>query len=330
MTAPTLHPAARDGRNGAEQAGEPPRLPASRRNKRRFGADWKMAWAFVVPFLALFVVFHLVPVFYALWQSFHGVEKSGGLGFTKPSVIFVGLDNYAEALTDEGFLRSVGRVLLYGVVQVPVMLGLALVMALIFDTAIVRMRSLFQLAAFLPYAVPGIIASILWAFLYLPGVSPVLDLLDGAGAHIDFLAPGSVLWSIANISTWQWTGYNMIIIFAALQAVPRDLFEAARIDGATNWQIAWRIKVPLVAPAILITGLFSVVGTLQLFSEPTVLRTITNNVTYNYTPNMIVYNLAFGSNQPYYSAAVAVVIAIGAFLLSFGFLRVLQRRNPDE
>ncbi|MDX3227904.1 sugar ABC transporter permease [Streptomyces sp. ME19-01-6] len=145
-----------------------------------------------------------------------------------------------------------------------------------------------------------------------------------------FLSKGNVLWSIANVATWQWTGYNMIIIFAALQAIQREMFEAARIDGANNWQIAWRIKVPLVAPAILITGLFSVVGTLQLFSEPTVLRTITGNVTYNYTPNMIVYNLAFGSDQPYYSAAVAVVIAIGAFLLSFGFLRMLQRRNPDE
>ncbi|MES4902256.1 MULTISPECIES: sugar ABC transporter permease [unclassified Streptomyces] len=330
MTAPTLHPVTRDGRTGAEQAGKPPRLPASRRNKRRFGADWKMAWAFVIPFLAFFVVFHLVPVFYALWQSFHGVEKSGGLGFDTPHVIFVGLDNYTQALTDPAFLESVGRVLLYGLVQVPVMLGLALVMALIFDTAIVRMRGLFQLVAFLPYAVPGIIASIVWAFLYLPGVSPVVDFLDGVGTHVDFLSKDNVLWSIANVATWQWTGYNMIIIFAALQAIPRDMFEAARIDGAGNWQIAWRIKVPLVAPAILITGLFSVVGTLQLFSEPTVLRTITNNVTYNYTPNMIVYNLAFGSNQPYYSAAVAVIIAIGAFLLSFGFLRMLQRRNPDE
>ncbi|MEU0803844.1 sugar ABC transporter permease [Streptomyces sp. NPDC005970] len=330
MTAPTLDPATRGPGNGAEQAGDPPRLSASRRNKRRFGADWKTAWAFVVPFLAFFVVFHLVPVFYALWQSFHGVEKSGGLGFDTPNVIFVGLDNYTQALTDRDFLESVGRVLLYGLVQVPVMLGLALVMALIFDTAVIRMRGLFQLAAFLPYAVPGIIASIVWAFLYLPGVSPVVDFFDGAGAHVDFLSKDNVLWSIANVATWQWIGYNMIIIFAALQAIPRDMFEAARIDGASNWQIAWRIKVPLVAPAILITGLFSVVGTLQLFSEPTVLRTITNNVTYNYTPNMIVYNLAFGSNQPYYSAAVAVIIAIGAFLLSFGFLRMLQRRNPDE
>ena len=84
-----------------------------------------------------------------------------------------------------------------------------------------------------------------------------------------------------------------------------------------------------MTPAILITGLFSVVGTLQLFSEPTVLRSITSNVSYDYTPNMIVYNLAFGSDQPYYSAAVAVVIAVGSFVLSFGFLRLLQRRSPD-
>lgn len=300
----------------------------ARRNRLRLGADWKMAWGFTAPFLAVFLVFTLLPVVYALWRSFHGSQKSG-LGFGTPRVVFVGLDNYADTFTNREFLVSVGRVLLYGVVQVPVMLGLALVMALIFDTAIVRLRGLFQLAAFLPYAVPGVIASILWAFLYLPGVSPVVDLLDGIGAHVDFLAKDTVLWSIANVSTWQWTGYNMIIIYAALQAIDRDMFEAARIDGASDWHIAWLIKVPLVTPAILITGLFSVVGTLQLFSEPTVLRSITSNVTYDYTPNMIVYNLAFGSDQPYYSAAVAVVIAIGSFLLSFGFLRLLQRRSPD-
>jgi len=300
----------------------------ARRNRLRLGADWKMAWGFTAPFLAVFLVFTLLPVVYALWRSVHGARKSG-LGFGRPRVVFVGLDNYADTFTNREFLASVGRVLLYGVVQVPVMLGLALVMALIFDTAIVRLRGLFQLAAFLPYAVPGVIASILWAFLYLPGVSPVVDLLDGIGAHVDFLSRGTVLWSIANVSTWQWTGYNMIIIYAALQAIDRDLFEAARIDGASDWHIAWLIKVPLVTPAILITGLFSVVGTLQLFSEPTVLRAITSNVSYDYTPNMIVYNLAFGSDQPYYSAAVAVVIAIGSFLLSFGLLRLLQRRSPD-
>jgi multiple sugar transport system permease protein len=304
------------------------RPPAVLRNKRRFGADWKMAWLFIVPFFALFALFHIVPVGYAVWESFHGAEDSG-LGFGTPSVTFVGFDNYTRAFTNPDLAAAVGRVLLYGIVQVPVMLGLALVMALIFDTAIVRLRSLFQLAAFLPYAVPGVIASILWAFLYLPGVSPIVDLLDGVGTDVDFLSRGSVLWSIANVATWQWTGYNMIIIFAALQAIQREIFEAARIDGANNWQIAWRIKVPLVMPAILVTGLFSVIGTLQLFSEPMVLRTITGNVTYNYTPNMIVYNLAFGSNETYYSAAVAVVIALGSFLLSFGFLRLLQKRNPQ-
>ena len=299
------------------------------RTRHWFGPDWKLAWTFVAPFLGVFTVFTITPVFYALWQSFHGVKKSG-LGFGAGRTIFVGFDNYAQALTNSAFLTSIGRVLLYGVVQVPLMLGLALIMALIFDTAVIKLRSLFQLAAFLPYAVPGVVASILWAFLYLPGVSPIVAFLDGLGAEVDFLSQGTVLWSIANVATWQWTGYNMIIIFAALQAIQREIFESARLDGANGWQIAWRIKVPLVAPAILITALFSVVGTLQLFSEPMVLRSITGNVTYNFTPNMIVYNLAFGSNQPHYSAAVAVLIAVGSFLLSFGFLRLLQRRNPDE
>lgn len=329
--AATSDPSAPAAGHAPDEEPRPRRLggggPAVLRNKRRFGSDWKMAWLFVAPFFVVFSLFHFVPVGHALWQSLHGASESG-LGFGSATVSFVGVDNYTRALTNPEFIASVGRVLLYGAVQVPIMLGLALVMALIFDTAVVRMRRMFQLAAFLPYAVPGVIASILWAFLYLPGVSPVVDILDGLGSDIDFLSRGTVLWSIANVATWQWTGYNMIIIFAALQAIQREMFEAARIDGANNWQIAWRIKVPLVTPAILVTGLFSVIGTLQLFSEPMVLRTITGNVTYNYTPNMVVYNIAFGSNEPHYSAAIAVIIAIGSFVLSFGFLRLLQKRNP--
>jgi multiple sugar transport system permease protein len=294
--------------------------------KSRLGRDWKIGWTFVIPFLAFFVVFTIVPVLFALWQSVHDAPRSG-LGFEQPKEIFVGLDNFVRAIQDQHFIESAGRVALYGVVQVPVMLGLALVMALIFDAGVVKLRSLFQVVAFLPYAIPGVIASIVWAFLYLPGISPVVEFLHGLAIPVDFLAPGTVLWSIANVATWQWTGYNMIIVFASLQALPQDIFEAARIDGAGKLQIAWRIKVPLVTPALIITGLFSVVGTLQLFSEPMVLRSLTGNVTYDYTPNMMVYNLAFGSDQRYAAAAFAVVIAVVSFVLSFGFLRLLQRRT---
>jgi multiple sugar transport system permease protein len=142
----------------------------------------------------------------------------------------------------------------------------------------------------------------------------------------DFLGPGSVLWSIANIATWAYAGYNMLIIFAALQAIPGEIYESARIDGCSGWRIAWYIKIPLVAPALVLTGIFSIIGTLQLFNEPQVLSAISNNISSSYTPNYYAYFTAFGNNNYYYAAAMAVVLALVTFVFSFGFLRVTQRQ----
>jgi multiple sugar transport system permease protein len=297
---------------------------AARQRRTPFRKEKLVGYAFVAPFLLLFLVFQLIPVAYALWQSLHATLRPG-LGIGRVTTEFVGLANYMQALQDQEFISSIFRVLLFGIVQVPVMLSLALVLALIFDSALALFRQFFQFAAFLPYALPGLVASILWAFLYLPGVSPVVALLQALNLPHDFLGPGTVLWSIANIVTWQWTGYNMLIIFAALQALPHDIFEAARVDGASGWTINTRIKIPLVLPSIILTAVFSIIGTLQLFSEPMIVRTLTNNVTTKYTPNMAAYNIAFGGNNPNYAAAVAVVLAIVTFILSFGFMKLTQR-----
>ncbi|WP_426622962.1 carbohydrate ABC transporter permease [Leifsonia sp. McL0607] len=306
-------------------------LTAETRTARRKGAsrDWRFAWIFLAPFLLLFLLFRIVPVVFAIGQSLF-TQTSSGTGFGAATVDFAGLANYARALTDPTLLTAAGRVLLYGLVQVPVMLVLALAMALLFDSGMVRLRRALQLFSFLPYAVPGVIGSIIWAFLYVPGISPIVNALQALDLPADFLSPHTVLWSIANVTTWQWTGYNMIIIFSALQALPRDIFEAAKLDGATGWHVARLIKVPLVMPAIVLTALFSIIGTLQLFSEPMVLKTLTGNVTYNYTPNMFVYNLAFGTNDAYYASAVSVVMAVATFLLSLGLLKLLQRRSDDD
>jgi multiple sugar transport system permease protein len=293
------------------------------RQRQSFRRGKLVGYAFIAPFLLLFVVFQLIPVAYALLQSVQATARSG-LGIGAATTRFVGLANYAQALQDQEFIAGVLRMLLFGVVQVPIMLGIALLLALIFDSSVALFRRFFQFAAFLPYAVPGIVASILWSFLYLPGISPVVSAFQTLNVPLDFLAPGTVLWSIANIVTWQWTGYNMLIVFAALQALPHDIFEAARVDGANSWTINTRIKIPLVLPSIILTAVFSIIGTLQLFSEPVIVRTLTSNVTSKFTPNMAAYNIAFGGNNPNYASAVAVTLAIFTFILSFGFMKLTQ------
>ncbi|MFC9332054.1 carbohydrate ABC transporter permease [Kitasatospora sp. NPDC057015] len=291
---------------------------------RQSPAHTRAAFGFLLPFGLLFAALFLLPIGYTLGQSLYRVERSG-LGFGPSRTVFAGAANYAAALKDGSFLAGVARILLLGIVQVPVMLGLALVLALLVDTRSTRLRGFFRLACFLPYAIPGVVATLLWAFLYLPGTSPLVAGLTSMGIRVDLLSAGTVLWSTANIVTWTWTGYNMLVILAALRAVPGELYEAAELDGAGSWRIAWHIKIPLVVPALVLTGTFSIIGTLQLFTEPVILRSLTSTVSADYTPNMAAYQAAFGANDYGRASAIAVLLALATCLLSFSFLRLSAR-----
>src|SRR3989441_3775515 len=241
------------------------------RTSRALRPEARAPYLFLLPFVVLFTLFFIVPIIYAIYQSLFRSERSG-LGLGAATVSFNGLANYLDVVHDPNFYSSLGRVLLYGIVQVPVMLVLALVLALLLDSTVVRLKAFFRVAFFVPFAIPGIIAALLWAFFYQPVFSPIVKGFQALGLPApDFLGPGTVLWSIANIATWTYAGYNMLIIFAALQAIPTDIYEAARVDGCTGWRVAWNIKIPLVAPALILTCIFSIVGTLQLFAEPQVL-----------------------------------------------------------
>jgi len=299
------------------------------------------AWLwFILPFLVPFVLFYLLPIGYAIVQSLTKTERTGGI-FGETTTTFAGLEQYSRVVSDPAFLRGVGRVLLFGVVQVPIMLAFALLLALLLDSAVARLKRTFRIAFFLPYGIPGVIAALMWAFLYSPQLSPIVDLLEGGGigvdflgsgtilwsiVGVDFLGSGTILWSIANVVTWTYTGYNMLIIFAAMQAIPQSVYEAAKVDGAGGIRTAWSIKIPLVLPALVLTGVFSIIGTLQLFTEPIVFRAISTNVTSSFTPNLLAYTTASANNYPL-AAAISVVLAVATFILSFTFLRATARRS---
>ncbi|MBO8194803.1 sugar ABC transporter permease [Streptomyces oryzae] len=303
------------------------RKPAARRRSAR--PDRK-AWTFLGPFLAVYVFAMILPICYAIYQSLLKVERSGPLGLGKPSVTFAGLDNYALALEQTTFLEGFGRVLLFGAVQVPVMLLLALTLALLLDQVKDRWAGLLRATYFLPYGIPGVIATLLWGFLYVPGISPVNDVLGKLGVQPDFLGYDNILWSIANIVVWEFAGYNMLIIVAQLKSIPQELYEAARIDGAGPWQTAWRIKLPLVRPALTLTCVFSIIGTMQLFAEPLVLKRLAPAVTNDYTPNLSAYFDAFANANVYLAAAKSVLLAVVAMVLSFGFLSLIGRKRKDD
>jgi multiple sugar transport system permease protein len=281
-------------------------------------------YIFLAPFGLLFIVFFVLPILYALYQSLFRSQRSG-LGLGAPTISFYGLGNYHDVLLDKNFFEGLGRILLFGLVQVPVMLGLALLLALLLDSTVVRLKPFFRVSFFIPYAVPGVVGALIWGFLYFPQLSPIVQILHTVGLKIDFLGSGLVFWSMANIVTWEYTGYNMLIITAALQAIPLEQYESARIEGCTGFSLAWYIKIPQVAPALVLTCVLSIIGTLQIFTEPQVLTQISNSISSNYTPNLYAYFTAFSNNNYYYTAALSVVLAVVSFIFSFGFLRLTQR-----
>jgi multiple sugar transport system permease protein len=293
-------------------------IPSAHRAGRRtphLGA----IFAFTVPFGILFLLFYLVPIGYAVWQSMLVVQRDGLYG--APHETFGWFAQYVHVFQNGPFWQSIGRMLLFGVVQVPVMLGLALVFALLLDSPVLKGKKFFRLAFFVPYAVPGVIAAIMWGFLYSPDLSPFATVTQA----VDFLSPQLVLWSIANVVTWVFIGYNMLIIYSALLAIPQEVYEAATLDGAGQIRIAWSIKVPMVAPALVLTTIFSIIGTLQLLAEPQVFRSFSAAVSSTYTPNMAVYATSAIPNVNL-AAAFSVVLALATFVLSFTFLRVSQRK----
>lgn len=274
---------------------------------------------FVAPFAVLFSLFYIIPIIVAIYQSLLTVERQGTFG--KPTEVFGGLVQYARVFHDDAFWASILRVLGFGVVQVPIMLGVALLLALLLDSPLVKGKRFFRLAFFAPYAVPGVIAAVMWGFLYSPNLSP----FTAVTSEIDFLGADLVLWSIANVVTWVYVGYNMIIIYSALLAIPSEIYEAARLDGASQARIAWSIKIPLIAPAITLTSIFSIIGTLQLLAEPQVFKSFTSAVTSTYTPNLLIYSTASVPNVNL-AAAFSVVLALLTFALSFTVLKFTQRK----
>ncbi|WBP86291.1 carbohydrate ABC transporter permease [Kitasatospora cathayae] len=301
--------------------------PAGRpaRPTRRARRQARTVALFLAPFLLLFTALYLAPIGYTVYQSLYRMHRSG-LGLSAPTQTFSGLANYATALGDPDFRGSLLRVLLIGAVQVPLMLLLALVLALLLDARSTMFKRFFRLAFFLPYALPGVVGAIMWSYLVAPGLSPITAAAHHLGLHLNLTSDSMLGPTIGNMLTWGWTGYNMLIIYSALQAIPAELSEAATMDGCSAVAIAWRIKVPMVRPALVLTTVFSIIGTAQLYNEPAILHNVAPNLSSTYTPIYAAYD-AVNANNFNAAATESVILALLAFVLSFGFLRLVQRRG---
>jgi multiple sugar transport system permease protein len=288
-------------------------------NGRRQAAT---GYLFVAPFLVVFVAMLVVPLAYAGYLSLFQERLVGGS-------TFVGLANYARAFTDSDLMSGVWRVARFFVIQVPLMLVLALFFALALDSGRLRASRLFRLGIFVPYAIPSVVAALMWGYFYGRDFGPIGQVFTKLGATApDLLSGNVVLASLGNIVTWEFAGYNMIILYAALRSIPTDLYEAAAVDGAGAWRIAWSIKIPAIRPAILLTVIFSVIGSFQLFNEPNLVQRLAPSViNSSYTPNLYAYSLAFISQEVNYAAAVSFLLGLVIVVASYVVLLVANRRS---
>ena len=288
-----------------------------RRSPRR--RRWT-GWGFIGPFLAVFLFALVAPVLYAVYLSLFQNKLIGGNRFA-------GLANYRQALTDAQFWSSFERVALFLLVQVPVMLVLALAVALALDSARLHWAPLYRLGIFLPYAVPAVVAALMWGFMYGTQFGLIGDLDRVVHSSLpDPFSNALVLYSIGNIVTWEFVGYNMLIFYSALRVIPGELYEAAELDNASVWRVVWHIKLPALRPAVMIAVIFSVIGSFQLFNEPNILKPLSPDTISSYfTPNMYAYNLSFAGQEYNYSATIAIVMGLITMIVAYVVQRATAR-----
>lgn len=304
------------------------RVPTRRPNVPRYGTGpvrrhGRHGGWFIAPFLVAFLLFMIVPLGYAIYSSLYTTRLIGGTTFS-------GLQNYRDALGSGEFWSGLVRTVIFAAVQIPVMLVVAFFFATIFDLNLVRFGKLFRTIYFIPFAVPAVVGAVMWSFLLEPQFGPVSRLLDAVGlTKVNFFGPGMILPTVIVIVIWEWTGYNMIILYTALRSVPREIVEAAVVEGASVWTIIVRIKLPMVRPAVVMLVLINTIGALQLFTEPLILRYFESSAIPNdFTPTLFIYFTATSGQQ--YNLAAAAAVVLGLFIGAISVVSLLFRRRRGE
>ena len=281
-------------------------------------------WLFVMPALVLLGLFMIYPIIWSLWMSF---QTGRGMNFS-----FGGLANITRLTRDPIFLRALINTMIFLVVQVPVMIVLALLLAVALNNPALIGRSLLRTAIFLPCVTSLVAYSVLFKSMFsVDGVvNGALQGLHIISSPIPWLAdPNWAKVVIIMAITWRWTGYNMIFYLAALQNIDRSIYENARIDGVPTWARFWYLTVPMLKPVILFTTIVSTIGTLQLFDE-------VNNITLaggpadgTITLSLYIYLLSFKFMPAFgYAATISYVIVILVAILSWLQFRFARDANP--
>jgi len=297
-------------------------------SKKQMDGGWRVAWWFILPSLIGFLAFFLIPTVRGIY-----------IGFTDWNLLrnegeWQGASNYGEILGDDRFWNSMWVTLQYVVINIGSQTVLAIAIAVMMDR-VVKSSSV-RTILLLPWLLPNVVVGLLWVFLLNNSIGAVNDILGwiGLGPYNFFTSIDGVIPSVAAINTWKFMGYTALLIFAGLQTIPGNLYEAAALDGANEWQMARKITIPLMRPVLALVMVVTVVGSWQVFDTVQVTTGGFNgnpggplnrsDVIYLY-----IYRNAFQFNDLDYAAATSTIL----FILLMGITVIqlwLMRANESD
>lgn len=289
------------------------------------GKQRAAGWMYLAPATILIFIMSFWPIIQAVITSFK-TGSSANMKWANPLTY-----NYTRMFQDAVFKRSIGNTFLYLIIEVPIMLVLAILLAQLLNNKDLKFKGLFRTCVFLPCATSLVSYALIFKSLFATQglINTILVKLGILESNFNFLGTG---WSAKIIIIvaliWRWTGYNMVFFLAGLQNIEYSVYEAAKIDGASGWKTFWSITVPLLRPTIVMTTIMSINGTLQLFDESV---NLTKGGPANATITMshYIYNGSFGEGVANfgYASAMSVVVFIMVAILAFINLKVGDKRD---
>ena len=289
------------------------------------GKQRAAGWMYLAPATILIFIMSFWPIIQAVITSFK-TGSSANMQWANPLTY-----NYTRMFQDAVFKRSIGNTFLYLIIEVPIMLVLAILLAQLLNNKHLKFKGLFRTCVFLPCATSLVSYALIFKSLFATQglINTILVKLGILENNFNFLGTG---WSAKIIIIvaliWRWTGYNMVFFLAGLQNIEYSVYEAAKIDGASGWRTFWSITVPLLKPTIVMTTIMSINGTLQLFDESV---NLTKGGPANATITMshYIYNGSFGEGVANfgYASAMSVIVFIMVAILALINLKVGDKRD---
>lgn len=289
------------------------------------GKQRAAGWIYLAPATILIFIMSFWPIIQAVITSFK-TGSSANMQWANPFAY-----NYTRMFQDAVFKRSIGNTFLYLIIEVPIMLVLAILLAQLLNNKHLKFKGLFRTCVFLPCATSLVSYALIFKSLFATQglINTILVKLGILESNFNFLGTG---WSAKIIIIvaliWRWTGYNMVFFLAGLQNIEYSVYEAAKIDGASGWRTFWSITVPLLRPTIVMTTIMSINGTLQLFDESV---NLTKGGPANATITMshYIFNGSFGEGVANfgYASAMSVIVFIMVAILAFINLKVGDKRD---